>query len=281
LLLTDNNYISKDFRMQFIKVFFDRFLYLPKEIRLSNIKIIKDFNKKSIYPSDLLLLNINDNLIIGITNQLLNENFEDKLNVYYDLLKQQFYDMKNVFLIYLTIDGRKPKYSKNPNIISLSWIDDIYFAIKSVKKSIKVKNKEIDFLLNQLDIISTIRTLPDNLEHPFDIKSFAYELSNILNDEVSIQEKSKDKIVIVKNNKEEKTFKYIIEIKFNKNKDACILESNNVKINIPFELKGKQVNYLIKNFLQKININSIEKVKLEKYFDIPFKEYQIYKYLQK
>lgn len=176
LLLTTKG-IEKGLRTQFANEFVKEVYGEGKPYALSNSSVIREYplniSRKRTRNIDLLFFDLDerDDFIIGIENKFLTEDKENQLNEYYDALKKLFPN-KPVKLVYLTLDGRAPKYyisnDLRCNLICMSWLETIPILINNSKVHIQHNlNNNIQKLQSILEEIKKI-----------DKKNINYTLNN-------------------------------------------------------------------------------------------------------
>ena len=155
LLSTRSSYFHP-FRTEFAHMFVKRVFNLNKKnFNVDNSSVIreyplyvkkgKNFTTKNI---DLLFLDLdeNDDFVIGIENKLFTNDSKYQLVDYNNSLQRIFYS--NIKIVYLTLDGRKPKHLKNHinNLVCLSWLDDILCMLLELLYN---SNEECDTLIKK------------------------------------------------------------------------------------------------------------------------------------
>jgi hypothetical protein len=266
-------------RTKFIKLFLERLPGVTTTRALGNTHVLREYplqgKKGSVKKLDLLFLNLDSNLIIGIENKFLGEDSDNQLDTYYELLSSQFYPTHSIYLVYLTLDGRTPKHNKKyDKIINLSWLD-LRSDIEQAHKEVAHNNKRIEDLINYLNYISYLKELRKDFAHPFNRDEFAKELHTCLG-----KEWDRDGLEFTRGkvNAKNSIHKFSISVR----KLSCVFISKDIKVHLPFSLNGQQINLLITNFVLKLNtvLDKDKPVKLDNFFNIPYREYQIYEYLK-
>ena len=273
LLSTRSSYFHP-FRTKFAHMFVKRVFNLNKKnFSVDNSSVIREYplyvkkKKNSTTKNiDLLFLDLdkNDDFVIGIENKFLTEDSENQLVDYNNSLQKIFYS--NIKIVYLTLDGRKPKHLENHinNLVCLSWLDDILCMLLELLYN---SNEECDTLIKKWKNtkkypkdISRYEELKKFIDILIEIKSIKFDeystehkcnLQNFINDLYKIYGKKRNwKVTIVDIGNY-----FIFE---HKNTDY--------KIWIPKNIHPNQALHMIHNFYRHIwDERSPKKIDYEKY----------------
>ncbi|GAB1370149.1 hypothetical protein MASR1M45_02070 [Candidatus Kapaibacterium sp.] len=175
---------KEDIGIAFNEKFVELILRNSKEIKkfnLNNSVSVREFYlisskseaQKSRY-ADLAFLDFdkNDSLMILLENKLFSHDSKNQIKDYFSALNS-FNEIKNKYIVYLTLFGDNPKnFKTDGSLIILSWVDDLLPILNELNDNQLKNAPELKILINLLNWIKQVK---------FDKSDFGLYTSNFLN----------------------------------------------------------------------------------------------------